>query len=1364
MSDNKSANETLSGLSPLQKSALAIKELRSRLADAEYAQREPIAIIGMGCRFPQADGLEAYWRLLSEGKDAIGEVPKQRWDLAHFFDSNANAPGKISTRYGGFIEDAGAFDAEFFGISPHEAERIDPQQRILLEVAWRALEDAGLPPAQLRGSRTGVFVGITQMDYGVMQLGGALDDIDAYTGTGNGFCFAAGRLAYLLGLQGPAFSVDTACSSSMVALHQACQALRNRECDFALVAGSQLNLTPAMQVFLSKTQSFAPDGRCRTFDEAANGFVLGEGVGVIVLRRLGDAEQAKDPVRALVRASGVNHDGPASGLTVPNEHAQQDLIAEVHRRGGISADDINYVEAHGTATQLGDPIEVAALRSVFGQRPPGDELWLGSVKTNFGHLSAAAGIAGLIKVVLMIEHEKIAPNLHFKKPNSKIPWEGFSVRIPTQLQPWQRQQRTRRAGISSFGLSGTNTHIVLEEAPIQTPVPKEQTAPEPSLQLLCLSARNRPSLLESVQNMLDCRAMSDDTALADICFSANSGRDHFNARLTFVADSKVLLKQQLASVIADKPMAGIKSAELAKGGSPRLAMLFSRDIPLDGIYRLAQNLPDVAASLRLCQTLADKVKPGLLVEGKSSDAARFAGQFALARLWLAWGMKPAAVAGWGIGELTALCVAGVLQPEQAFEALAGHAVDAGAGALAVYSGNDGALLPYDARPGYRFTLTSQADGNSAVRGLADAGFKTLLAVGEEQQAGPDVIGLCPQDGPLWPALLTSLSRLYLLGFSVDWMAFDAGQGREKVRLPGYAFQRQHYWRDCSQQPGEEATPGLALASAQEHESTGSAPAADTPLSPELSSPAPARLSRATSGMAGEKLSQLLEAQLALSCDAIDEVVKQQMAFLKQHMKAKQAQKAQADAEPATQILAPAPGTDPAAGELPPKAPSQACHQLGNWSLLLMAGKDKQALKDLTGTLANSTPEQTRALGGPEGVIGSGHARSILVHQGHEDAQLALGKDGKADLKRLLFADARPGRELVFMFPGVGDHYLNMALGLYRHEAVFRESVDRCCHYLKSSLGIDLLEVLYPPTGNSSTAPGQANKPEKKMDFRAMLGRGNSADPGAQKLNQTQHSQPLVFIVEYALGRLWLSRGVQPHAMIGYSIGEYAAACLAGVIALEDVLKLITERARMIQALPAGVLLAVPLSEEQLLPLLNEQLSLSIVSTANLCVVGGTEQAVSALEAHLQQDEVVSRRLPGTHAFHSHMLAPLHDDLIALVQGFNLRAPEIPYISNLTGQWISDHQATDPGYWARHTWQTVRFADGLATLLDSEGRIFLEVGPGQSLGSFVLQHPAAQQLQDKIVLPSLKNRYEKQPDEAFLLASLGKLWLAGINFN
>ncbi|WP_111977551.1 type I polyketide synthase [Algibacillus agarilyticus] len=1386
MSETKSA-ETLNELSPLQKAALAIKKLKGQIAEAEYAKREPIAIMGMGCRFPAADGLTEYWDLLSQGKDAIREVPKDRWDLSHFYDPNPNAPGKINTRYGGFVENVDAFDAEFFGISPYEAERIDPQQRILLEVAWHALEDAGIPPNELRSSRTGVFVGITQMDYGVMQLGGQLNDIDGYTGTGNGFCFAAGRLSYLLGLHGPAFSVDTACSSSMVALHQASQALRNGECDVALVAGAQLNLTPSMQVFLSKTQSFAPDGRCRTFDEAANGFVLGEGVGVLVLRRLSDAQKDNANIRTVIRGSGVNHDGPASGLTVPNEIAQINLIREVYQRAGLVPDDIDYVEAHGTATELGDPIEVGALRSVFGQRTAKNDLWLGSVKTNFGHLNAAAGIAGLIKVALMLEHEKIAPNLHFKQGSSKIPWDKFSVKVPTELEPWPTQPNEyRKAAISSFGLSGTNTHVVLEEKPhVELKTQNNAEVIERPSHILCLSARNQTSLKQTAQNLLSCKAMSDETPIADICYSANTGRDHFNERLAFIATDKETLRQQLLDFTEAKHANNVATSQIKKGLNSRLAIVITDDIPVNAIYHLAKTQPNLNSSLKRCQHIADQIKPGLLVEGEYSQSSLFSAQFALAEFWLGLGLKPTAISGAGVGELTALYIAGVIDLEQAFKMLAGQAVNTRAASIPVFSAVDGQKQPYSALDNYEFTLSDKSSNNTAVEALEKARFNNLLAIGSNKNnVTTPCIGLFPQDEDLWFALSSSITELHLKGIKIDWRAYDEPYNRNRVRLPGYAFQRQRYWRGPTSQEDANTKSNNQEASITKIQKQVAEPNnlnkthetnikafenaetakndlnikldVETKTTPLDTQPIPSFESASNTKIVTNNtnnIQQLLEAQLLLASDAINDVVEQQLAFIKQRVKT----------SPISTSLDPNIDKNPAIEtEVTPTKNKPPRYQIGDWFLLLMAAENEQGLTELTNQIVQSLSDETKSIIGCESSIGEGKVRRLLVHQGNEDILSTLDSNGIPDLKRIISAKAQNNRDVIFMFPGVGDHYLNMAQGLYKNETVFRDTVDECCQYLKTHLNVDLLSVIYPAKQEKTNETNGTN--EAKMDFRAMLGRGNVAvDPAIEKLNKTLHSQPIVFIIEYALGQLWLSRGVKPSAMIGYSIGEYAAACLSGVINLQDVLKLVTERARMIDSVPAGVMLAVPLSEAQLTPLLNDQLSLSIISTPKLCVIGGTEEAITNLESSLKQDEVVSRRLPGTHAFHSHMLAPLHDSLVDLVKGFNLKAPTIPYISNLTGNWITSEQATDPNYWARHTWQTVRFADGLEKLLTAEGRIFLEVGPGQSLGSFVLQHPAAQKIKDKVVLPSIKNRYEKQSDEAFLLSSLGKLWLSGFTF-
>lgn len=1355
-SNSTGGRERVRNLAPLQKAALAIKELRSKLAAVEGMQREPIAIVGMGCRFPQADGLDAYWRLLSEGRDAIREVPPERWDLEHYFDVNPNAPGKISTRYGGFLDHVDRFDAAFFGISPREAEHLDPQQRLLLEVAWHALEDAGQAPSALRGTRTGVFVGITQMDYGVMQLGGAAEHIQAYTGTGNGLCFAAGRLAYVLGVHGPALSIDTACSSSMVALHQAVTALRNGECDVALVAGAQLNLTPPMQVFLSKTQSFAPDGRCRTFDEAANGFVLGEGIGVLVLRRLSDARARGDQIRAVIRASGVNHDGPASGLTVPNEGAQEALLRWVHERAGLTAADIDYVEAHGTATALGDPVEVGALRAVFGLRAPEQALMLGSVKTNFGHLNAAAGIAGLIKVVLMLEYEQVAPNLHFKQASSRAPWDGFTVRVPTTLLAWPRQARTRRAGVSSFGLSGTNTHTVLEEAPVAAPPAAARPGSERPLHLLCLSARSAPALRALAQSYLACAALDDGARLADLCFSANTGRSHFIYRLALQAATS----EQMRARLEDYLGSGAGAGQVPKGGVAPLALLFAPHACVASVRALAETQPQVAATLARCAAAyrASGAPAPLFAsdqQQQQDDAAVLSCQFALAELWRDWGVQPGAVAGSGIGALTALCVAGALDLEQAFAALAGQAVDAGVPDMAVYSDVDGALWPFVPTPGYRFHRV--APPARAARALADARFHSVLEIG----------GL-PAATLLWPVLIDTLATLYRDGAQVAWQRYDAGYGRSRLRLPAYPFQRQRFWLDgvhalaATGGPAVHSAPSAATATAVAVLAGVTAVAAvnDVTAVAAVVAQAPS-----TSAPARDT-ARLLALQLQAAADSINDVVAQQLHFLRSRVAA--APPAAAPVPPAAPDAAARPAwpagpigaspTPPPPSLTAPLPAAPLAAVLGDWRLLLMAADDAATLDTLAASLANAPAGLPADL---EGVIGAGAQRSMLVHRGVDDARLALGKGGTPrDLKRVISATALDARSVVFMFPGVGDQYPGMGQGLHASEPVFRASFERCCAYLASTMGLDLKPVLYPVQA-AQAAPGAA---PIKPDLRAMIGRTGAAGPAEAMLNQTVHSQTLMFIVEYALGQMWLARGLVPRAMIGYSIGEYAAACLAGVIGLEDALKLIVLRARMIARLPAGVLLAVPLAESRVVPLMGAELSLAIVSTPGLCIVGGPLAAIVALEQRLCGLEVVSRRLPGTHAFHTHMLAPLHDELLALVKGFSLHPPRIPYISNLTANWITDSEACDPVYWARHTWQTVRFADGLARLLDTEGRVFLELGPGQSLGSFVVQHPAALQLRDKIVLPSLKNRYEQQADEAFFLSTLGKLWLSGVRLD
>ena len=513
----------------------AIERLEARLKTAERARTEPIAIVGLACRFPGgADSPEAYWQLLANGVDAVTEVPPERWDINQYYDPDPDASGKMYARHGGFLKNVAGFDSWFFRISPREAQSLDPQHRLLLEVAWEALEDAGVAPDGQKGTATGVFIGLTTNDYAqLLMREGEGRGLDAFFFTGNPANAAAGRLAYAFGFQGPALAIDTACSSSLVAVHQACASLRAGECRSALAGGVNLVLAPENTIAVCRTRALSPDGRCRTFDRGANGFVRSEGCGLVVLKRLSDAIADGDLIRAVIRGSAVNQDGASSGFTVPNGPAQQAVIRQA--LGDTPPGDIDYLEAHGTGTALGDPIEVGAAAAVLGQnRDPSRPLYIGSVKTNIGHTEAAAGIAALIKTVLALEHGEIPPHLHCHDPNPLIPWDTLPVRVPQIRTPWPSSARPRLAGASAFGASGTNAHVVLEEAP--TAVPATRTV-DRTHHLLALSAKRQDALVELTARYRDHLATAKGVDLGDVCYSAATGRAHHRYRVAVVADS-----------------------------------------------------------------------------------------------------------------------------------------------------------------------------------------------------------------------------------------------------------------------------------------------------------------------------------------------------------------------------------------------------------------------------------------------------------------------------------------------------------------------------------------------------------------------------------------------------------------------------------------------------------------------------------------------------------------------------------------------------------------------------------------------------------------------------------------------------------
>lgn len=875
---------------------------------------EEIAIIGMAGRFPGAKNLEEFWQNLRDGVESTSVLTDEELLSSGLNPEVLSDPNYVKS--GSILENIKFFDASFFGFNPKEAEITDPQHRLFLECAWEALENAGYD-SQRDGCRIGVYAGVSINNYLTFDLNhDRIGSVTCFqTLIGNEKDFLTTRVSYKLNLKGPSVTVQTACSTSLVAITLACQSLLNYQCDVALVGGVSIRVPQRTGYLYQEGGILSPDGHCRAFDAQAQGTTIGNGVGVVALKRLAEAIADGDYIYAVIKSSAINNDGSFKvGYTAPSIDGQAEVIAEAQALAGIQAETISYIEAHGSGTPLGDPIEIAALTKVFRASTNKKGFCaIGSVKTNIGHLDAAAGIASLIKTVLALKHKQIPPSLNFKEPNPKIDFINSPFYVNTALTEWKTDSIIpRRAGVSSFGIGGTNAHVILEEAPLV----KTSSSSRP-WQLLILSAKTSSALKTATTNLANHLKQHPELNLADVAYTFQVGRRGFDHRRAVI-----------------------------------------------------------------CRDLQDAIV---------------------------------------------------------------------------------------------------------------------------------------------------------------------------------------------------------------------------------------------------------------------------------------------------------------------------------------------ALQDPKRVLTSSIQETGT-------------------------------------------------RSVAFMFPGVGTHYINMSKELYQFELTFRDRVNYCCEVLKPFLGLDLTNVLYPDKGKTSE-DSSTDIPRSGFDLRQMLGRSEEPiDTATQKLDETWLTQPAVFVIEYALAELWMSWGIRPAAMIGYSIGEYVAATLAGVLSLEDALALVAKRAQMIQELPEGAMLAVPLAEEEIRPLLNKQLSMSGVNGSSLCVIAGAIDAVGKLERQLAERGLACRHLQTSHAFHSYMMEPMAASFAELVKTINLRSPKIPYISNVTGTWITADEVTNPHYWSKHLCQPVRFADGINQLWKKQAAILLEIGPGQTLTSLALQCLQSDLVNEKIALPSLRHVYDRQSDIAFLLNSLGHLWLSGVQID
>jgi acyl transferase domain-containing protein/acyl carrier protein len=782
-----------------------------QLTSIRERRTEPIAIVGLACRFPGASNLSAFWELLDHGRCEIRDTPQERWTGIPLHSSEKK--GGITAHRGSYLADIDQFDAAFFNLARREANLLDPQQRLLLEVTWETLENAGIDPRKLKGSQTGVYIGMCASDYLHLFLRQNHLPIDAWLSTGNAHGSAAGRLSYFFDWRGPALAVDTACSSSLVALHLAVQAIRNDECQTALAAGVNLMLTPNLSISLSQAGMLSPVGLCKTFSESADGFVRGEGCGAVLLKRLSQARADGDPVFCVIRGSATNQDGRSIGLTAPNGLAQQAVIRNALANARVAPEEVSYIEAHGTGTALGDPVEMSALEAVFTQGRSKDRpLNVGSVKTNLGHLEGAAGIAGVIKLALALSRKTIPPHLHYDRPSSKIPWD-WPVKIATEPTPWHvPEQRVRIAGVSSFGFGGTNAHVVLAESPADN-----LTSPEnhPPYHLLKISAKSLPALKDLAKTYLQ---QLTDSNLESFCYTSCVGRTDLEYRLLLSGSNAEMMRSRLADWLNEptehKPRENVHFGRIQDDGSPvwrfcnQLTSNPGAGRNLYQFHPLFQNLWDQTDEVlksvwpRNLQDLLWKEEPR---SEEDRRIAHVAIQHLFGQLWVAWGLEPREVSGAGLGELAAGCAAGVLQFKEALQL----AADPNAAEQITITS-----------PCYTYRGRSQSETSHQIsnpeywRQAATLGQSRSIAphaalhnaleirFGEERKAGSadghhadtlspfQAIALGGDDE--WNGLLKTLSRLYVLGANVDWNAVFPTP-IPKTLLPNYPFQRKRYW-------------------------------------------------------------------------------------------------------------------------------------------------------------------------------------------------------------------------------------------------------------------------------------------------------------------------------------------------------------------------------------------------------------------------------------------------------------------------------------------------------------------------------------------------------------------------------------------
>ena len=1279
-------------------------------AAAGRLRDEPIAVVGLSCRFPGAPSAAAFWRLLREGGDAIREVPRERWDVDAFYHPDPGVPGTTNSRRGGFLVDIDRFDPLFFGISPREAAEMDPQQRIMLELTWEALEDAGVPPRDLAGTSTGVFFGVVWRDYADLHRE-ARAAATSHTGVGLAPAIIPNRVSYALGLHGPSLMVDTACSSSLVTVHLACRSLREGESTVALAGGVNLMLVGETMVALTKFGGLSPRGQCRAFDADADGFVRGEGAGVVVLKPLSRALADGDRIYCLIRGSAVNNDGASNGLTAPNPQAQQAVLRRAYQGSGVDPGRVHYVETHGTGTPLGDPIEASALSAVLcagreAERP----LLIGSVKSNLGHLEGAAGIAGLIKVALSMRHRLIPPSLHFERPNPHIPFGDWRLRVQTALAPWPDEETPAMAGVSAFGWGGTNCHLVVEEMPARR------------ANILPLAAASAAELQHLSRELREYAATAV-VPLSELCAVARPGPA--GHRLAVSVRSRRELVDRLDAFLAGQPRPRL-AAGTAAGAPPKLVFVFSglgsqwpgmgRDLLWEEpVFRAWINRCDEVFQRLLGWSVREQLSafdPSGVEErwGKRSEniaivqPVLFSLQVALAALWRSWGVEPDAVVGQSLGEVAAAQAAGALSLEDAARVIASYVqaqaptVDRGGVAIIQLPAAEveELLVSQDSLvvAGYNSPVSTLVSGDSGALDLFLAGLKARGVFCSRIR-----INLAAHSPHMDPVLDTV--REDLAGIRPRRGAVPLVSNMTGVPLPGACMGPDHWALNLR---------GKVL------------------------------FAQAVEWLSGAGHTVFLEVGphpvLTGTVAECLEPLGREGAVLSSLRKGEESRGALFDSLAALWTrgcpvawarLLPAPAVDPGADDT------------GREELLPLSARATAALQELAG--ATAARLRGEALGEEVPSL-SDLCYSAALRRGHHEQRLAVVASSRRELADRLEDYARgdwsggvvagqAARErprLVFAFCGQGAQWQGMERELLAREPVFRETFEECDELMRPHLGFSLLEA---------------------------VGSGRKADA----LDATEVAQPALFAMQVGLASLWRSWGVLPDAVIGHSLGEVAAAHVAGILPLPEAARIIALRGRLMAPTRGrGRMASVGLpfeAAQELAAGSGGRLWIAALNSPATTVLAGEPDALAETLASLRERSVTCRELRVEYAFHSPQMERSAAELTAALRGLRLQPAELRFVSTVTGHAAAGTDL-DAGYWGRNVREPVRFSAAVSVLAAEGSDLFLEMGPHPVL-SVSISECAELSRATARTLPSLRRGHG---DRRSLLASLGALYTLG----